>query len=309
MNAILSLDMAREAEEAAPSALLNALTVDVEDYYQVSGFDACVSRSDWDSIAPRLGPPTEEILDLLDRAGVRGTFFVLGWVAERNPSMVRAIRAAGHEVGSHGHGHRLIYEQTPDEFRDDLRRGIRALEDCLGEPVRLYRAPSFSITPKSEWALDVLIEEGIRIDSSVYPIRHDRYGLPGASPEPHLITRPSGGIWEFPPPVCRLWGMSVPAGGGGYLRLYPYWLTRRLLAGINAEGRPFAAYLHPWELDPDQPRVPCGWGQRFRHYVNLHRTGPRLKKLCRDFALGTLSESLASFAPMSRTTQHRRVAA
>ncbi len=308
MGATMSLPVsAQDTAVAAPSVILNALTVDVEDYFQVSGFDRYVSRSDWDSIAPRLGPPTEAILDILDRAGVRGTFFVLGWVAERNPSMVRAIRAAGHEVGSHGYGHRLIYEQTPDEFRQDLRHSVRALEDCIGERVELYRAPSFSITARSEWALDVLIEEGIRIDSSVYPIRHDRYGLPDAALEPHLITRPSGRIWEYPPPVSPVWGLNVPAGGGGYLRLYPYWLTRRLLSRINAEGRPFAAYLHPWELDPEQPRVACGWGQRFRHYVNLHRTGPRLRKMCRDFALGTMSASLAAFAPQSR--MQRRVAA
>jgi polysaccharide deacetylase family protein (PEP-CTERM system associated) len=310
MTASLTLDtVAAPSAQAASRGVLNALTVDVEDYFHVSGFDACISRDDWDTLAPRLGPPTEAILDLLARADVRGTFFILGWVAERNPSMVRAIRAAGHEVGSHGHGHRLIYQQSPREFRDDLRASIYALEDCLGEPVRAYRAPSFSITARSQWALDVLIEEGVRIDSSIYPVAHDRYGIPGARAEPHLITRPSGQIWEYPPPVSRIWGVNVPAGGGGYLRLYPYWLTRSLLGRINQEGRPFAAYVHPWELDPEQPRIACGWRQRFRHYVNLHRTEARLRKLCRDFAFGTLSCSLAAYAPAFRERPPGRIAA
>jgi polysaccharide deacetylase family protein (PEP-CTERM system associated) len=210
---------------------------------------------------------------------------------------VRAIRSAGHEVGCHSYAHRLIYRQTPEEFRADLRRGIGVLEDTLGEPITLYRAPSFSITKESLWALDVLIEEGIRLDSSIYPTRHDRYGLPGSPAEPYRIDRPAGHLWEFPPPVCRLLGYPLPVGGGGYFRLYPYALTRLALGRINAARRPFAAYLHPWELDPDQPRVAAGRSARFRHYVNLDRTEGRLMRLLADFPFGTLSEALAGFAP------------
>ncbi|MBY0233054.1 MAG: DUF3473 domain-containing protein [Gemmataceae bacterium] len=307
MMATLTLDPDRERVERLETAqamrLVNALTVDVEDWFHVSGFDSRIKREDWDGFAPRIQIGTEAILDILDRAGVRGTFFVLGWVAERMPSMVRAIRDAGHEIGCHSYAHRLIYQMTPAEFRADTRRAIDAIEDAIGERVDLYRAPSFSITAQSEWALGILAGEGIRVDSSIYPVRHDRYGMPGASLEPHRI----GSLWEYPPPVCPLWGWNAPVGGGGYLRLYPYAVTRWMLQRINAAGRPFAAYVHPWELDPEQPRVSCGWKQRFRHYVGLRRTASRLAKLCRDFPFGTLSESLAGFCPSARPK--RRLAA
>jgi polysaccharide deacetylase family protein (PEP-CTERM system associated) len=297
LNAALTLPA---TETTANAAILNALTVDVEDYFHVSGFDDVIPRESWDGLPTRVGPATERLLELLDAADVRGTFFVLGWLAERQPSLVRAIRAAGHEVGCHSYGHRLVYEQTVKEFRADLRRGLDVIEDAIGERVTLYRAPSFSITEKSSWALDVLVEEGIRIDSSIYPVRHDRYGMPNAPIAPHRIERPAGPIWEFPPPVVRFWGMNLPAGGGGYFRLTPYPLTRWALNRINAEGRPFAAYLHPWEIDPDQPRVPCGWKQRLRHYTGLTRTEGRLINLLRDFRLGTLSDALTAYNPAAR---------
>ncbi len=270
---------------------LNALTVDVEDYFHVSGFDKCISRDDWPRMESRVESNTHRLLDCLAEADVRGTFFILGWVAERHPGLVRAIRAAGHEIGCHSHGHRLIYEQTPDEFRSDLRRGIGVLEDLVGERITAYRAPSFSITRQSLWALDVLIEEGITLDSSIYPTHHDRYGIPGTPLGPHRIDRPAGSLWEFPPPVYRLFGYPLPVGGGGYFRLYPYALTRLLLSRINAAGRPFAVYLHPWEFDPDQPRLHPGRLRAFRHYVNIAHTEIRLKKLLRDFAFDTLSEA------------------
>jgi polysaccharide deacetylase family protein (PEP-CTERM system associated) len=276
--------------------LLNALTVDVEDYYHVSTFDRCVDRARWPGLESRVGASTRRLLDRLGDAGVRATFFVLGWVARRQPGLVRGIQAAGHEIGCHGYGHRLIYEQTPDEFRADLRRARDVLQDITGAPVRAYRAPSFSITGRSLWALDVLIEEGFAHDSSIYPTYHDRYGIPGAPLHPHRIRRRGGAIWEFPPPVWRCLGYPLPVGGGGYFRLYPYALTRRGLRAINAAGRPFAVYLHPWELDPGQPRLAPGWVRAFRHYVNLHRTEGRLVRLLRDFSFGTLSESLTSSA-------------
>lgn len=296
-------DVPAPIEEAATSThWLNALTIDVEDYYHVSGFEGVIDPASWDSLAPRVGPATERLLDCLALANVRATFFILGWVAERQPSLVRAIHAAGHEIGCHSYAHCLIYRQTPEEFRADLRRGLRVLEDTLGQPVTLYRAPSFSITRDSIWALDILIEEGIRIDSSIYPTHHDRYGIPGTPLEPHAIDRPAGRLWEFPPPVWNLLRYPLPVGGGGYFRLYPYHLTRFGLRRINAAGRPFAVYLHPWELDPDQPRVAARPATRFRHYVNLRHTENRLVRLLRDFPLGTLSDALAAFAPNSAPT-------
>ncbi|HWG45958.1 MAG TPA: XrtA system polysaccharide deacetylase [Gemmataceae bacterium] len=278
-------------------AMLNALTIDVEDYYHVSGFDHCVSREEWDDFPSRVTDSTHRVLDRLAEAEVHGTFFVLGWVAERQPGLVRAIHAAGHEVGCHGYSHRLIYEQTPQQFRVDLRLARLVLEDILGEKVMAYRAPSFSITRRSLWALDILLEEGFLFDSSIYPTHHDRYGIPGTPLEPHTIERPEGTLWEFPPPVCRLMKYPLPVGGGGYFRLYPYPLTRRGLRAINAAGRPFAVYLHPWEFDPQQPRFRPGMMRAFRHYVGLNRTEDRLVQLLKDFRFGTMSESLAAWLP------------
>src|SRR5581483_7385926 len=235
---------------------------------------------------------THRVLEILGQAGVRATFFVLGWVAERHPRLIRTIYRCGHEVGSHGYAHRLIYQQSPREFRGDVRLARDLLQDILGEPVTMYRAPSFSITQDALWALDVLIEEGFTFDSSIYPTRHDRYGLPGAPLQPHCIQRLAGEIWEFPPAVWRVCGYPLPVGGGGYFRLYPYALTAQALRMINAAGRPFVVYLHPWEFDPDQPRFQPGWLRAFRHYVNLEKTAERLRHLLQDFHFGSLSEAL-----------------
>jgi polysaccharide deacetylase family protein (PEP-CTERM system associated) len=286
----------RAARATTAAGVLNALTIDVEDYYHVSAFEQCVDRARWDEFEPRVALGTKRILEILDRAGVRATFFVLGWVADRQPDLVRAIHAAGHEIASHGYWHRLIYRQTPAEFRADLRRSRALLEDITGESITAYRAPSFSITRRNLWALDVLIEEGFRVDSSVYPTYHDRYGIAGAPLGPHRIVRPSGTIWEFPGTVWRGLGYPLPIGGGGYFRLYPYWLTRLGLGAINRKGRPFIAYLHPWELDPGQPRLRPGRLKAFRHYVNLDRTERRLMRLLGDFPVGTLTDALAPWA-------------
>jgi polysaccharide deacetylase family protein (PEP-CTERM system associated) len=277
---------------AAAPRVLNALTIDVEDYYHVSAFERCVRRDGWDAFEPRVEMTTRRLLDVLAAEGVRATFFVLGWVAQRCPGLVRAIRDAGHEVGCHSYSHRLVYDQTPREFRDDLRRALDMLQDALGEPIRAYRAPSFSITDRSVWALDILAEEGIHIDSSIYPTHHDRYGMPGAPLGPHPLELQAGTIWEFPPPVWQVCGYPLPVGGGGYFRLYPYALTRRGLREINRSGRPFAAYLHPWEIDPGQPRLWPGRLAAFRHYVGLRRTEERLRRLVHDFAFDTLSAAL-----------------
>lgn len=284
---------------ANPRPPLNALTIDVEDYYHVTGFERCLSRSRWDEMPVRVGDSTRRVLDLLADAGVRGTFFILGWVAERHPDLVRAIHTAGHEIGCHSYAHRLIYEQTPKEFRADLRQARLVLEDIVGETVVAYRAPSFSITHRSLWALDILLEEGFLFDSSIYPTHHDRYGIAGTPVHPHRLERAGGCLWEFPPPVWRIMKYPLPVGGGGYFRLYPYGLTRRGLRAINAEGRPFAVYLHPWEFDPEQPRLRPGPMRAFRHYVGLRRTETRLVRLLQDFRFGTMSESLGEWLNFS----------
>ncbi len=280
----------------APNCQLNALTVDVEDYYHVSAFEQSVRRDSWDQYASRVVGNTQRLLELFARHEVQATFFVLGWVAEREPQLVREIHAAGHEIGSHGYWHRLIYRQSADEFRDDLRRARVALEDAVGIPIKAYRAPSFSITGQSQWAFEVLVEEGFQIDSSVFPIRHDRYGIPGANPRIHRVETPSGSLWEFPPSVVKFAGMTLPIGGGGYLRLYPLWVTCRGLKRINRrEQSPFLVYVHPWEIDASQPRMAvASLLSRFRHYVNLGRTEGKLDVLLSRFRFGPLGDVVAA---------------
>ncbi len=271
--------------------LPNAFTVDVEDYYHVSAFEGYVDRR-WDSFPSRIVANTRRILEILGAADVRATFFVLGWVAERFGSLVREIRECGHEIGSHGYGHELIYRLAPEAFRADLIRARNVLEDAIGEPVRAYRAPSFSITRRSTWALEILAQQGIRYDSSVFPIRHDRYGIPGARADIHRIDTPSGMLWEFPPSVVRIAGINVPISGGGYFRLYPLALSLRWLRQVNRKhGQPFVFFVHPWELDPSQPRLPVpSLVSRFRQYVNLRTTRTKLETLLKTFRFVPMSE-------------------
>jgi polysaccharide deacetylase family protein (PEP-CTERM system associated) len=277
------------------SPIVNAFTVDVEDYYQVSAFEKHVDRGDWDRYESRVAANTRRLLDLLDRYQVKATFFVLGWVAQREPDLVRDIHCRGHEIGSHGFWHRLIYQQTPQQFRDDLRQARDVLDGILGVPVTAYRAPSFSITGRSRWALDILGEEGFQVDSSVYPIHHDRYGIPGAPRRLHQIATSSGPLWEFPPSVLRLARMNIPVGGGGYFRLFPLSWTLGCLARINRRHcRPFMFYVHPWEIDPDQPRIPARSRlSRFRHYVNLRPNHRKLESLVQQFHFGRLSDAIS----------------
>jgi polysaccharide deacetylase family protein (PEP-CTERM system associated) len=276
------------------SSILNAFSVDVEDYFQVAALASAIPRDSWTLRESRVERNTQVLLDVLAERGIRGTFFVLGWIAEHRPHLVRRIAAAGHEIASHGFSHRLIYSQSPVEFREETARSKRLLEDLVGAAVIGYRAASFSITQRSLWALDVLIDLGFRYDSSIFPIRHDRYGIPGASPEPGTVAAPSGRtIAEFPMSAATFLGVKVPVCGGGYFRLLPYRLTLRGLTQINAaHGRPFTFYLHPWEVDPGQPRVRVGWLSRFRHYTNLDRCEPRLRRLLGEFRFGTMREVL-----------------
>jgi len=237
------------------------------------------------------------VLDLLAASSTRATFFVLGWVAERHPGLVRRIADAGHEIASHGYAHRLVYDLTPAEFREDLRRASTAIGAAAGVTVCGYRAPSFSITRRSLWALDVLIEEGYTYDSSVFPIYRDRYGLPGAPRFAHEIVRPAGSLIEIPPSTIRIGGVTLPVAGGGYFRLYPYALTRRAIASLNTRvHRPAVVYLHPWELDPAQPRLRGSAVSRFRHYVNLDRTERRLRRMLSEFSFGPLTSAIGAAA-------------
>jgi polysaccharide deacetylase family protein (PEP-CTERM system associated) len=273
--------------------MLNAFTVDVEDYYHVSVFDGLIPRRQWTSLESRVERNTEKVLALLDRHRVRGTFFVLGVVADRHPHLVRRIAEAGHELASHGYAHRLVYDQTYAAFFADVSRARSLLEDAAGVRVSGFRAPSYSITPRSLWAFDALIEAGYRYDASVYPIRHDRYGIPVSARDIYPIERAGGTLVEVPGSAVRLCGVNLPVGGGGYFRLLPYWWTRWGLRRINkAEQRPSVFYIHPWELDPDQPRLPAGAVGRFRHYHNLHRTEARLARLLGDFEFGTMAEMI-----------------
>ncbi|MHB8975008.1 MAG: XrtA system polysaccharide deacetylase [Pirellulaceae bacterium] len=275
-----------------PSQTVNAFSVDVEDYFQVSAFEKHVPRASWASIPSRVVNSTRRILELLDRHQTKATFFILGWTARNYPELVREIDAAGHELGSHSYWHQLVYELTPEQFRADLTDSRKAIEDAAGRRVVIYRAPSFSITHRSLWALEILAEEGFQIDSSIYPIHHDRYGMPNAETRIHQITTGSGPIWEFPPAVVRFGGLNLPVSGGGYFRLYPLALTVQGLRRINRRhDRPFVFYVHPWELDPDQPRI-AGPSRksRMRHYVNLARTEKKLDRLLRLFHFAPVGE-------------------
>ena len=275
-----------------PSGLLNAFTVDVEDYFHVSAFADRICPSTWDQYQSRVVANTQHLLKRLEDRQVQATFFILGWVADRHPQLVRDIHRAGHEIGCHSYWHQLIYNQTPDEFRADLIRSRDVLEQLTGEPVTAYRAPSFSITARSLWALEILAAEGFTTDSSIFPIHHDRYGMPGAQRFPHRLSTAAGELREFPPSVCRIGGFNFPVSGGGYFRLYPLPFTVRCLRAINRRQQPFMFYIHPWELDPEQPRLASPGGSKFRHYVNLKTTERKIADLLDRFAFDSLAHTL-----------------
>ena len=270
----------------------NALTIDVEDYFHVSAFEKYIRPEDWESYPFRAGDGVLKILDTLDEFRVSATFFVLGWVAERFPGLVVEIKKRGHEVACHGYWHKLVYSTGRDVFRQDVRRAKSVLEDITGAEVKGYRAPSYSITAKSLWALDILVEEGFAYDSSIFPIVHDIYGIPGASRFPHEINTSSGAIMEFPMSTIDVPGVGfkLPFAGGGYLRVLPVWAVKRAISYMNTrELQPAVLYFHPWEIDPGQPRIKASLRSRFRHYVNLNKTMTKIRFLL----------SLLKFAPMA----------
>lgn len=268
---------------------INALTIDVEDYFHVSAFNQYIKKEDWGKYPLRADRNTYYVLDLLDEINIKGTFFLLGWLAEKMPELVKEIRHRGHEVACHGYGHDLIYTMNPSDFKNDIVRAKTFLEDVIGEKILGYRAPSFSITRASLWALDKLIESGFLYDSSIFPIYHDLYGMPDVKPFPHEIKRESGKIIEFPLSTMEVKifngkSIAIPISGGGYLRLLPLWLIKRGFNRVNIFVRqPAVLYFHPWELDPAQPRIKCGIKSRFRHYYNLKGTEDKLKDLFESF--------------------------
>ncbi|TVP60395.1 MAG: DUF3473 domain-containing protein [Halomonadaceae bacterium] len=275
------------------SRLNNALTIDVEDYFQVAALADAIDPADWHAMEYRVEASTDRLLKVFAEKQLKGTFFVLGWVAEKSPGLVRRIAEAGHEVACHGFSHQLVYNQSPAVFKEETHRSKALLESQIQRPVNGYRAASYSITAASRWALDILAEEGFTWDSSIFPIHHDRYGMPGTPRWPYLLTTDKGAnLVEFPLTTLKLGNYLLPIAGGGYFRLYPYWFSRWGLYQSNRQGEPFIFYLHPWEVDPGQPRIPVKWFSRFRHYNNLNRCEKRLKHLLEDFSFTTVEQVL-----------------
>ncbi|HEU4648222.1 MAG TPA: XrtA system polysaccharide deacetylase [Gemmatimonadales bacterium] len=275
------------------TATAHFFTVDVEEHFQVSVFDRVVDRADWERLPSRVEANVDVLLELLDRHGTVGTFFTLGWIADRKPALVRRIAAAGHEIASHGWWHRRVSTLTAAEFREEVRRSKQTLEDVAGQAVVGFRAPSFSIVPGVEWAFDVLLEEGYRYDSSLFPIRRPDYGYPAAITVPHQLERAAGPLLELPMATTVLAGLRVPAAGGGYLRQFPYRLIARAFREHAAVGLPAMFYIHPWEVDPNQPRLSVPALTRWRHYGGLARTLPRLERLLREFRFTSVARHFA----------------
>jgi polysaccharide deacetylase family protein (PEP-CTERM system associated) len=278
----------------------NVLSFDVEEHFQVHAFQKVIDRVEWDRYPSRVAINTRRILEMLADFDVRATFFILGWVADRHPDLVREIADGGHEIATHGYWHDLVYRQSVSEFSADLRRSLEAIQQGLGNAaapderlaIRGYRAPSFSITRETLWAFDVLHQHGMAYDSSIFPsVAHDRYGLSGAA---RFANQIDNGLWEFPVSTVPLGGGNWPVAGGGYFRLSPLCLTRQAIRHINKEGHPAVIYLHPWEFDPEQPRISdAPWLSRFRHYINLHRTESRLRALLGEFKFGPIEDVFA----------------
>ncbi len=269
------------------------LSIDLEDYYQVEAFAASVSREDWDRFPSRVESNCRRLLDTFDWHGVKATFFVLGWIAQRFPALVREVHERGHELACHSYWHRKVSSLTPTEFREDTRAAREAIQQAASVRVTGYRAPTWSITSESLWALDVLAEEGFTYDSSIFPIQHDLYGIPGASRYPYFHTAPQGArLLEFPPATVRMAGRNVPAAGGGWFRIFPLFYTKWAFSRFEKENRPAVFYLHPWEIDPQQPRISASLKSQLRHYTNLQRTQSRLDNLLRSFQFQTFKEYL-----------------
>ena len=288
-----------DAHEAAISAPKHILSVDVEDYFMVEAFAGSVRRSSWERWPSRVDANTRRVLDLLEKHNVQGTFFFVGWVAERFPALVREVHSRGHELACHSFWHRTVYSLTPTDFREDTRAAVRAIEDAAGVKVNGYRAPSWSITKTCLWALDILGEEGFTYDSSIYPIYHDLYGLPGAERFQHTVTCENGrSLQEFPPPSVRVLGQNFPGAGGGYLRILPLVYTRWFFRRFEeAYHQRVVTYLHPWELDPEQPRIHEKLRSRLRHYTNLRHMAHRVEYLLQTYSFSNFRDVMSRAKP------------
>ena len=274
-------------------SLINLLTFDIEDWFHTSALSPFIDEQSWDRLESRLIANVNDLLELLDLYKHRATFFILGWIAERYPQLVQEIARAGHEIASHGYRHRLIYDLDREMFRNYVNRSKQLLEDLIGQPVRGYRATSFSIVKNTLWALDIIREIGFTYDSSMFPVRHDIYGIDGC---PRFPFRLDNGLIEIPASTLRLARNNIPIAGGGYFRLYPYWFTQKGIQHLNRSGYPAVIYLHPWELDPGCPRVSqAGWRTRFRQYVNLGQTTSKLKRLLSDFQFMPINEFIDQY--------------
>ena len=284
----------------------NALTFDIEEYFHAEVFARTLSPEEWPSLASRVVDTTERLLDILDYADVRATFFILGWIADRYPTLVQDIAGRGHEIACHGYGHQMIQRQSRLEFAKDLQQAKTAIEDAAGTAVIGYRAPTFSVVRETLWSLEVLWEAGFQYDSSIFPIVHDRYGIPDAPRFPHRVPITNGhGIAEFPLSTVTFLGRRLPVAGGGYFRLLPYSVTRRAIQHLNKrEQQPAIVYLHPWELDVHQPKVRVGWLSQLRHSINTHSTEGKLRRLLKDFRFAPVRDILTQSGVLTRGEAH-----
>ncbi len=281
-------------------------TVDVEEYFQVGAFERFISRSEWTSFESRVEWGVERILEALSKHGATATFFTLGWIAERHPEMMRRISSEGHEVASHGWGHVRVHRISREDFREEARRSKSVLEDVAEAPVFGFRAPNFSIVPGSEWALDVLLEEGYRYDSSLFPIYRNGYGYPGCPSGPFVVKRPGGLLVEIPLSARTFAGIPIPAAGGAYFRTLPYVVAERTFSHFASRGSPACFYVHPWELDPDQPRISVDWITRRRHYGGLARMQEKMHRLLEDFPFTSIAMGLGMIGGSARVTGVRQ---
>lgn len=276
--------------EIAQEKPRHVLSFDVEEHFQVAAFWSIARRREWDQLASRVERNTRKVADLLSEHSTKATFFVLGWVAERNPDLVKDLARQGHEIASHGYGHELVSTQTPSQFREDVRRSKQILEDLIGRPVVGYRAPSFSITSQTEWAIPIMIEEGYQYDSSIYNRFRSAQGGPETRAGTYQLKTAAGTIWEVSPSTMNACGLQLPVAGGGYFRLFPYAVSKMFLRNLEKHGSQLVMYVHPWELDPEQPRMDGQVLSKVRHYLNLGRTEQRLKWLLKDFSFGPINE-------------------
>lgn len=285
----------RKGKVKVKGKILNALSFDVEEYFQVSNFEKIIKRESWEKSESRLEIGLNKILSILKEKNVQATFFVLGWTAQRHPLLIKRILDGGNEIATHGYEHKLIYAQSPQEFEADLKKSMAIIESITGVKVLGFRAPSFSVTTDSLWALEVLAKNGLKYDASIFPILHHRYGIENANRFPHRINNENYSIMEYPCSTVRIMGKNIPFSGGGYLRLLPYTLIKKFIYILNKQNKSVMVYLHPWEFDPAQPRIKTNFLNGFRHYFNLESTEKKLRRLLEDFEFTMVKDVLGIY--------------